>query len=228
MRIAIVEPDPLLADSIAADLSAGGHACLRFGAAQLFLTQLAQEAPDVLVAASSLPDLGGDAFVARVRAIAPGTPLILLAPRAAEADIVECLRAGADDCVPKPVRCAELLARIEALVRRRAPRRHASERFGDYLFDLSRLSVSLGGEQVTLTPKEFRFAHLLFTNLSRPVSRARILEVVWTHDCDVQSRTLDTHACRVRRKLRLRPEFGYRLTPVYAYGYQLDHFGSPS
>jgi DNA-binding response OmpR family regulator len=80
----------------------------------------------------------------------------------------------------------------------------------------------MAGKQIEVTQKEFDLALLLFQNLGRPLSRAYILEAIWSRERDVPSRTMDTHVSRVRNKLQLKPENGFRLTPVYSYGYRLE------
>ncbi len=81
------------------------------------------------------------------------------------------------------------------------------------------------GKTVDLTQKEFDLALLFFRHLGRPLSRAFIHETVWSRDAELVSRTMDTHVSRVRNKLALRPENGYRLAPVYSYGYRLEQLG---
>jgi DNA-binding response OmpR family regulator len=96
------------------------------------------------------------------------------------------------------------------------------EVFGDYEFDLGRKHVLVKGNPVSLTQKEFELALLLFRHLSRPLSRAHLLDMIWKQATDIPSRTMDTHVSMLRAKLGLRPENGYRLTPIYGYGYRLE------
>lgn len=225
MRIALVEPDARQAETVVRLLIAGGHACQHFALGTQFFETLEEETFDLLVVAWWCGDTGADDLIPRTRKLLPGLPAIVLMVTPHESEIVASLQAGADDCIAKPVRGPEMLARIDALLRRagvRRPRNRARHGFGDYLFDSGRYEVSFRGQTVTLTPKEYRFALLLFTNASRPVSRARILETVWNLNRDVRSRTLDTHASRLRSKLQLGPEHGWRLTTLYGFGYQLE------
>ena len=231
MRIALVEPDAHQAELLQHLLIAGAHACQLFRDGASLLDALGNEAFDLMLTAwwcgNGCDNSSADELIPRVRRLLPGLPVMVLMVSPHESEIVAALHGGADDCMAKPVSGPEMLARIDALLRRagvRRPHNREHHGFGEYQFDSARHAVSFRGRSVTLTPKEFRFALLLFTNASRPVSRARILETVWQLNRDVQSRTLDTHASRLRNKLQLWPEHGWHLTTLYGVGYQLDRF----
>lgn len=96
------------------------------------------------------------------------------------------------------------------------------ERYGDYVFDMRMETASAGGKPVQLTAKEFALALMLFRNLNRTLSRSYIFEALWGANPDLQTRTLDAHISKVRTKLQLRACNGFRLVPVYGYGYRLE------
>jgi DNA-binding response OmpR family regulator len=156
------------------------------------------------------------------------TPVLLMTSRASEDDIVDGLAAGANDYLIKPLRRVELVTRVQALLRRTYPNLHTPENlnFGPYVFETRSARLTVAGLAIELTQKEFDLGLLLFRNLGRPLSRAYILDEVWSRDADIPSRTLDTHISRVRNKLQLKPEHGFRLAPVYSYGYRLEQITS--
>lgn len=151
-------------------------------------------------------------------------PILLLTNRGNDDDIVTGLRAGADDFVIKPCKPVVLLARIEALLRRSSAggAQGAIEHYGRYALNLTNRTVAVDGLEPVLTPKEFSLILLLFRHLNRAVARAYIMETVWGIDPDVLTRTLDIHVSRVRTKLGLGSESGYRLSTIYGYGYRLE------
>lgn len=225
MRIAVLDDDDAQTQAISRLLTEEGHVCWTFGAARALIAALRQETFDLLVLDWNLPDMTGVEVIDWVRQnLEPPPPMLLLTARSAEEDVVAGLDAGADDYIVKPVRSAVLVARVNALLRRTYPPQDASgiEQFADYGFDLPAKTVTAHGEAVALTAKEFTLALLLFRNTHRALSRSHILETVWGRNPDLPTRTLDMHVSRVRTKLRLRPENGFRLAPVYSYGYRLE------
>jgi len=225
MRIAVLDDDPSQTDLVCQVLTSSGHICHPFQSGKEILNQLRRESYDMLVLDWQVPDLSGPEVLRWVRDKLPKTiPVLFITSRSGEDDIVEGLAAGADDYMIKPIRRSELVARVQALLRRAYPIQNASEQivFNDYLFETRSGRLTLAGKPIEITQKEFDLALLFFRNLGRPLSRAYILEAVWSRDVDIPSRTMDTHVSRVRSKLQLRPENGYRLAPVYSYGYRLE------
>lgn len=225
MRIAALDDDPTQTDAISRLLTDEGHTCRCFNAARLLVSALRQETFDLLILDWNMPELSGLEVIDWARHnLQPAPPMLLLTGRSAEADVVAGLGAGADDYVVKPLQPAVLLARVNALLRRAYPAQGAGpiETFGDYTFNLPAETITVRGEAVTVTAKEFALGLLLFRNIQRALSRAHILEAVWGRNPDLLTRTLDMHVSRVRSKLNLRPENGFRLIPVYSYGYRLE------
>jgi DNA-binding response OmpR family regulator len=226
MRIAALDDDPAQLEAVERALTGAGHRCQTFALARTLMAALRRDTFDLLILDWNLPDISGvDTIEWVIANLETPPPMLLLTSRSSEADVVEGLNAGADDYVAKPVRPTVLLARVNALLRRAYPAKPAErvETFGDYAFDTTAETVAIGGAAgPALTSKEFSLALLLFRNTHRALSRGHILEAVWGRNPDLPTRTLDMHISRIRSKLSLRPETGFRLAPVYSYGYRLE------
>jgi DNA-binding response OmpR family regulator len=178
-----------------------------------------------------LPDTDGYRVLRALRDAGDATPVLVLTALDAEADKVRGFRFGADDYVTKPFGLMELLARLDALLRRahmgsRAPAAVAKPlRFGDVVVYPATHTVTRGGEVVALRPKEFELLLALLRRDGGVVSRVELLKEVWTYDDSVVTRTVDTHVAELRRKLERDPANPEFLLTVRKAGYRLAAAG---
>ena len=224
MRIAVLDDDRLLLEMMERVIQEVGNTCQLYETGQACLQDLRRETFDMLIVDWELPDTSGPEVIRWARQhLDASLPILFITHRSEERDIVEGLQCGADDFMTKPVRVAELKARMHALLRRAYPEcTDDVQTFGPYTFTRSSLSVTFGGKEVVLTYREFALALLLFQNAGRLMSRDHLREAVWGQNSEVLSRTLDTHVSRLRQVLQLRPGNRYSIAAVYGLGYRLD------
>lgn len=184
-------------------------------------------APDLIILDLMLPKLDGLRVLRDMRASGVETPVLILTARGEEADKVRGFRIGADDYVTKPFGILELLARVEALLRRAsgaAPRDHrmpAIERFGDVEVRVRERTVTRGSRPVQLTPKEFDLLVVLLRRQGAVASRVELIQEVWGYPASVVTRTVDTHIAELRRKLEAEPAAPRHILTVSRVGYRL-------
>ena len=221
MRIGILEDDLAQQELYQLWLGSAQHSCKCYGTAKAFLEALAHEQFDLLLLDWNLPDSSGQLALTWIREnIGWSLPVIFVTARNAEIDIVNALRSGADDYLVKPAKCMELLARIESLGRRIKP--PTIIQIGVYEINQDLRQIRLHGKEVELTQKEFELAGYLFQHHGKLLSRVHLLEKLWGLNANVDTRTVDTHISRIRRKLQIAPENGWQIIPVYGYGYRIE------
>ncbi|AXA93129.1 response regulator transcription factor [Massilia sp. YMA4] len=228
MKIVVLDNDRSQSDLICQVLTSAGHVCHGFQTGKDLLSQLRKEEYDMLIFDWQVSDMGGAELMRKAREkLNEKAPVLFMTTSSGEDDIVAGLDAGADDYMIKPLRRSEMVARVQALLRRAFPTQNGAEQlqFGQYVFETRPGRLLMDGNVLDVTHKEFYLALLFFRNIGRPLSRAYIHEAVWIRETDVPSRTMDTHVSRVRNKLQLKPENGFRLVPVYSYGYRLEKLG---
>lgn len=229
MRIAILEDDPDQADLVRAWLADAGHKVSSSGNAAEFLRTVRRDSYDMYVLDWVLPDLSGIEVLRKLRReMGDFTPTVIATTKDEERSIVTGLEAGADDYLVKPIRRAELVARIAAILRRAAGGKDEEDTVdaSPYELDTATGTARLDGQEIKLTNREFELAVFLFRNAGKMLSRSHILEAIWgIENAAVSTRTVDTHVSRLRRKLALGPENGWQLTSIYQHGYRIEQVG---
>ena len=225
MRIAFLEDDLAQADIVKLWLEESGHTCQHFSTAKAFMNNISRESYDLVILDWILPDQGGDEVVKWMRSHLDWyVPVLFITVKDTEEDIIHGLSSGADDYMVKPVKPREMMARIEALVRRTSSLSLTDQSFevDEFVFDPTKKILKKQGDTIKMTHKEFDLTYFLFRNLGKIMSRGHILENVWGKHSDLNTRTVDTHVSRIRSKLGLSKEQGWSLTAIYQHGYRLE------
>ena len=225
MDIALVEDNPSDARLIQSFLESSGNHCEIYSTGQALIDNLAKHRYSLLIIDWELPDISGDTILQWVRNnIGWNLPVIFASGRDATEDIVAMLDAGADDYMTKPINLEEMIARITSLVRRSQNLKQNKDivDIEQFILDFNCHRISISGSEISLTPKEFELAAYLLNNIGNLISRDKLLKEIWGYGPEIQTRTIDIHISRIRKKLLLIEEHGWKLTSIYHKGYRLE------
>ena len=180
---------------------------------------------DLVLLDIMLPGIDGYEICDQIRAVDRNQPIIMLTAKTSDEDIIQGLKLGADDYVPKPFSVQELVLRIEAVLRRSQVGQEQARtlKLGSFEIDTENLSGSDGGEEIAFTKREIEVLCYLAQNTSRPVSREELLSRVWGYarGLDIETRTVDIHIAKLRRKIEADPKEPAHLVTVRGAGYRL-------
>ena len=230
MHIGIAEDDPDQQALMRLLMQSAGHSVAIFGSVAESIKALKKERFEMLVVDWMLPDGTGVELLHWARGnLGWELPILVLTARDDEDTVVTALQAGADDYVVKPPKPLELAARVAALGRRvRSGGVLPLLRLGAFEIDIQRQRLLLDGEPMVLTQKEFDLSAYLFQNPGKLLSRDHLLNKIWGIHADVDTRTVDTHISRLRKKLGLNGSRGWKLVPVYGVGYRFERVDDPA
>lgn len=218
-----VEDDASIRELVLYALQNSGFEAKGFADASELFPALLKNPPELVLLDIMLPDEDGIAILKRMKQNAQtrGVPVIMLTARGSEYDRVLGLDLGADDYITKPFGVIEMISRVKAVLRRCTPQGAASRALtlGGILLDPERHRVSVQGQEVSLTFKEFSLLQFLMENSGRVLTRDRILETVWGYDFEGETRTVDMHIKTLRQKLG---EAGPLIETVRGVGYRME------
>jgi DNA-binding response OmpR family regulator len=225
-RVLVVEDNANLAFGLTRSLESEGYEVEAAEDGVRGLEMARTTSPDLVVLDLMLPGMDGYTILKKLRAEGKDVPVLILTARGEEADKVFGFRLGADDYVTKPFSLSELLARVQAILRRAkgGDKRdgEAVEEFGDVSINTLARSVKKKETEIALTPKEFDLLLALVRRRGAVASRLELLKEVWGHQAEVMTRTVDIHIAELRRKLEDDPSTPRHILTVWKAGYRLQ------
>jgi DNA-binding response OmpR family regulator len=219
--ILIVEDDPRMQRVLQRMFSAEHYEVAIAGDGQAALEQFRARKPLAVVLDLILPHISGRELCQKFKAASPDTPVVVVSAISEVVDKVLLLELGADDYVTKPFSPRELMARVQAAIRRRRrPATSSTYQFADCEVDFKKMTVMRGGQPVTLTSHEFKLLKFFTDNAERVLSREELLNEVWGYNCYPTTRTVDNQMLKLRQKLEPDPANPRHLLTIYGAGYK--------
>jgi DNA-binding response OmpR family regulator len=221
-RILIIEDEAALMRGLTDAFTARGCVVVSAADGQAGLDAALSAQPDLILLDIMLPKIDGYEICKAVRSRGVEVPIIMLTARGQEADIVRGLNSGADDYVTKPFSIGELIARVNAFLRRRNSGREKVCRFGDFVLDVAAHKLFRNGAEMELTAKEFRLLAHLASRPGRALTRDDILDAVWGSSVFVTPRSIDRCVTTLRAKIELVPRSPRYIQTIRDIGYRFE------
>lgn len=223
-RILVVDDEESIVKLVEYNLTQAGYEVLTADNGLKALEIVREERPDLLILDLMLPGLNGMDVCQRLRKDGFNTSIIMLTARDDEIDRILGLEMGADDYVTKPFSPRELVARVKAVLRRAGDEVNTGEgtfQCGDIAIDVNKYEVTVRGERIDLTPREFELLHYLAKSMGRVLSRDHLLDKVWGYEFAGDTRIVDVHISHLRDKLEKDPKNPEYIRTVRGVGYKL-------
>lgn len=214
-NILIVEDEKSISDLIVMNLKLVGHVCRQVFDGEEAVSAMNEWQPDLVLLDVLLPYRDG--FLLMEQKVFRDKPVIFLTAKNSTADKVKGLKMGADDYIVKPFEAVELLARVEAVLRRAVPAQRIFEIGGTVVY-LDQRTAMVDGVSAELTNREFELLEVLINNRNMALSREKLLDLAWGYDYYGDTRTVDVHITKLRKKLKLEDT----IKTVYKHGYRLE------
>ena len=221
-RLLVVEDEPGIAIALEDELTHHGYDVEIARDGETAVDKGRDARFDGIVLDVMLPRKDGFAVCRELRGYGVRTPILMLTAKTQEDDIVRGLQIGADDYLTKPYRPTELVARIQALLRRSAELPGDAVRFGEIEVDFVRREVRRSGEAVRLTPREFVMLETFIRHRGRALGRQRLIDEAWGHDTFVTGRVVDNQVTNLRKKIEPNPAEPRYIVSVRGFGYRFD------
>ena len=221
-KILIVEDEPNMVAGLRDNFEFEGHEVITASDGLSGLNRALHESPDLVILDVMMPRMSGLDVCKQLKAKRSSVPIIMLTARGQEVDKVVGLELGADDYVTKPFSIRELLARVNAVLRRAKPNSQETEHysFGDVNVDVRMCQVSRAGQALEFSTKEFDLLKYFLVHRGETLSRDQLLEEVWGYEHFPTTRTVDTHILRLRQKVEPKPDDPRFILTVHGTGYK--------